>query len=55
MNTKQKNKLNPFWVSGFVDGEGRFFISIYKSTKLKTQHQIRIGFKITQGVKNSQV
>lgn len=52
---KDDKQLNPFWVSGFVDGEGTFFISIYKSHKLVTGYQVRIGFKITQGKKNIQI
>ena len=51
----QNRELNPFWIAGFVDGEGTFFISIYDSPKLKTGKQVRIGFKVTQGVKNVQI
>ena len=29
-------KLNPYFVSGFVDAEGYFGTSIYKNKKLKT-------------------
>jgi hypothetical protein len=51
----QERELNPYWIAGFVDGEGTFFISIYDSPKLKMGKQVRIGFKVTQGVKNVQV
>lgn len=29
-------KLNPFWVSGFCDGEAAFIIKIRKNSKLQT-------------------
>ena len=51
----QTLKFDPNWITGFVDGEGTFFISIYESSKLKTGFQVRIGFKITQGIKNIQI
>ena len=58
MNKGNLNKdgvLNPYWIAGFVDGEGTFFISIYDSPKFKIGKQVRIGFKVTQGIKNVQV
>ena len=51
----QNTELNPFLIAGFVDGEATFFIPIYDSPKLKTGKQVRIGFKVTQGVKNVQI
>ena len=51
----EEKLLNPHWIAGFVDGEGTFFISICDSTKLRTGKQVRIGFKVTQGIKNVQV
>lgn len=48
-------KLTADWVCGFVDGEGTFWISIEPQPKMKLGQQARIGFKITQGVKNLQI
>ncbi len=39
---------NPYWLSGFVQGEGCFFISIYKSQKSKLGLSVQLVFKITQ-------
>ena len=43
------------WVCGFTDGEATFFISIEKQPKMVLRKQVRLGFKITQGEKNTQV
>ena len=48
-------KLTPEWICGFVEGEGTFFISIEKQPKMILGFQVRLGFKITQGVKNVKV
>ena len=47
--------LTADWVCGFTDGEGTFFISIEKQAKMVLGKQVRLGFKITQGVKNVKV
>jgi len=31
----ERYKLNPYWVTGFVDGEGCFYVRISKSNKHK--------------------
>lgn len=41
-----KNKLNPNWITGFIDGEGCFTISITKNDKYKTGWHIQPFFKI---------
>lgn len=41
-----KNKLNPNWVTGFVDAEGCFTVSISEDKRCKLGWQIRPGFKI---------
>nr|YP_009262022.1 LAGLIDADG endonuclease [Chrysoporthe austroafricana]AMX22097.1 LAGLIDADG endonuclease [Chrysoporthe austroafricana] len=38
--------LNPFWVTGLIDGEGAFTISIFKSADRKTGWHIRPSFSI---------
>ena len=39
---------NPLWLTGFVEGEGCFYISIYKSSKSKLGFAVQLIFKITQ-------
>ena len=40
-------KLNPFWITGFTDGEGSFITSIQRSTKLRIGWEVKISFSIT--------
>jgi len=39
-----KNKLNPNWVTGFVDGEGCFTVNITEDKRCKLGWQIRPKF-----------
>lgn len=39
---------DPNWLAGFVEGEGCFFVSIYKSPKSKLGLAVQLVFKITQ-------
>src|SRR5437016_7649509 len=32
MGVREKEKINPNWVTGFLDGEGSFIIAIYPGT-----------------------
>ena len=43
-----KRILDPYWLSGFAEGEACFFISIYKSPKSKLGLAAQLVFKITQ-------
>lgn len=36
------------WLTGFVDGDGSFFIKIYKSSSHKCDYNVRAAFDITQ-------
>jgi hypothetical protein len=38
--------INPWWFTGFVDGEGSFIISLYKQPKMKTGWQVKLLFSI---------
>jgi hypothetical protein len=38
--------LRPWWVSGFVDGEGCFTVSILKNSELKTGWRVKATFSI---------
>ena len=42
----RREKLNPHYVAGFVDGEGSFSISIGKDVKYKRGVQVRAEFEI---------
>jgi hypothetical protein len=44
---------NPEWVSGFVEGEGCFFINIYKRKDSVLGEGVKLVFKITQDSRNS--
>lgn len=47
INNLFKN-VNPYWVTGFVEAEGCFFITTLKSNAYKTGYQIRLDFSIVQ-------
>jgi hypothetical protein len=40
------NKLNPYFVTGFTDGDGCFLINIRPNPKLKTGYSVELVFKI---------
>jgi hypothetical protein len=44
---------DPEWVSGFVDGEGCFFVNIYKRKDSVLGEGVKLVFKITQDKRNS--
>ena len=48
----QQERLNPYWLVGFTDGEGCFSISIFKNKTLKSGYQIFPEFVLTQGAKS---
>ena len=48
----QQERLNPYWLTGFTDGEGCFSISIFKNKTLKSGYQIFPEFVLTQGAKS---
>lgn len=39
---------SPFWICGFTEGEGSFYIYLAKNSRLKTGVDVRIGFTLTQ-------
>jgi hypothetical protein len=43
-----KTNLNPWWVVGFVDGEGCFRASILKNGKCRFGYQIQMEFVVVQ-------
>ena len=44
----QQERLNPEWISGFVDGEGCFTVSINKHLKMRLQWQVLPEFRVVQ-------
>ncbi|RLE46350.1 endonuclease [Candidatus Woesearchaeota archaeon] len=40
--------INPYWVSGFVDGEGTFYVGINKNSTMTVGYQILPEFRIVQ-------
>jgi LAGLIDADG endonuclease len=44
--------VNPNWITGFVEGEGSFFITTTKSKTYKTGYQIRLDFSIIQHIRD---
>ena len=43
---------DPLWVTGFVDGEGCFYVSVTKNKKYKLGWEVRPSFIITQHVRD---
>ena len=40
--------FNPYWVVGFVDGEGCFSVGVFKNKSLRLGYQVQLEFSITQ-------
>jgi hypothetical protein len=51
----QQGRLDPWWIVGFVDGEGCFSISILKNLTTKAKVQVFPEFVVTQGAKSLSV
>ena len=45
-------KINPYWVSGFVDGEGTFYVGINANDTMKSNFQVLPEFRIVQHEKD---
>lgn len=43
---------NPYWVVGYVEGEGMFFVNIYKRKDTVLGEGVKLVFKITQDRRN---
>ena len=44
--------LNPFWIAGFVDGEGTFYVGINKQPSMTIGYQVLPEFRIVQHKKD---
>lgn len=51
----QQGRLDPWWIVGFVDGEGCFSISIIKNATTKRGYQIFPEFVVAQGERSLSV
>jgi len=49
---RENMNLNPYWISGFVDGEGTFYIGINKSTTMTIGYQVLPEFRVVQHYKD---
>jgi len=45
----QQGRLDPWWIVGFVDGEGCFCVSTFKNPTTKSGWQTLYEFVVTQG------
>lgn len=48
----QQERLNPWWIVGFTDGEGCFSVSRFRNSTTKSGYQTLYEFVITQGEKS---
>jgi hypothetical protein len=48
MTTYMKMKLNPYWITGFIDGEGCFNLDVHVKQDMKWGIQIQPEFTVVQ-------
>jgi len=48
----ERYKLNPYWITGFVDGEGCFYVRISKSNKHKVGWRVHMCFEISLHIRD---
>ena len=46
---------DPYWLAGFVNGEGCFSIDIVKYSAYKSGYQVRLIFRITQHIRDEKL
>lgn len=44
--------FNPYWVVGFVDGEGCFSVGVFKNKSLRLGYQVQLEFCVTQHIRD---
>lgn len=52
---KSRVHMDPDWLSGFVEGEGCFFVNIYKRKDSVLGEGVKLVFKLTQDNRNNEV
>lgn len=55
LNDLALKKIDPWWVSGFIDGEGCFHLSITSSKKYKLGWEVRLFFSISLHRKDDEI
>lgn len=53
--TYNANILHPAWVTGFIDGEGTFFVDILKNSTMSLGYQVQLQFVITQHIRDAEL
>ena len=48
-------KLDPEWITGFVDGEGCFHVAVNRQATMKTGYQVLPEFTVVQHERDAQV
>jgi len=48
----QQERLDPWWIVGFVDGEGCFSVSTFRNSTHRSGYQTLFEFVVTQGEKS---
>ena len=48
-------ELDPYWVTGFVDGEGTFYVGIYRNSSMKCGFQVLPEFVIVQHKRDTEL
>jgi len=46
---------HPEWVAGFTSGEGCFFLNVGKDSNTKLGYRVRVGFQLTQHIREKQL
>ena len=50
-----KKIYDPNWLAGFTSAEGCFFINLHKVTDRKLNERVKLGFKLTQHIRDEQL
>ena len=45
--------FHPAWVTGFIDGEGTFFVDLLKNKTMALGIQVQLQFSITQHIRDA--
>lgn len=53
--TYNSSILHPGWVTGFIDGEGTFFVDILKNSTMSLGYQVQLQFVITQHIQSAEL
>jgi hypothetical protein len=54
-NLYNTSLINPYWIVGFIDGEGCFHVSVSKNKSSKLGYQVTLEFSITQHIRDKEL